>query len=437
MKKVNSIPKGWYIFWLAGAVVCFGHGLIEFYRRLDRGTDLNCAYFAAKAINAGHDIFTGCSGYIYPPFFAFMLTPLTLFTPETAKCIWLVITLLLLFASLYLGFKLLAQAFQLQYTVWQAIAVCSLAVLFTYQSIMMELMQGQNDILSLAAIVFSLFFLKSLPFFSGSLLGLAAGIKYQGVIFLPWLLLRGRWQAALGLVAGFAMTVFLPALKLGFHNNFQYWARALAGLKGITHSADLPLQYAAHMPSILWISNISLTDGVIRIFLDQGWSIANAIALLAGIGLVLFLWIWERFRQNNIPFLWRNDKQFGVNQETAITIIEWSILLLGLLMFSPEVVRRHLLILLLVNLFSAVLVLFKSRSIKRSLMITLIIVNQIGLLIRYPFTGHSILNHWGLPGASLLPELLIVLIGGLALYRDSHFRGIDSELIVVPLTAQL
>jgi Glycosyltransferase family 87 len=406
MKTVNmNIKKRWYVLWLMGAAVCILHGLIEFYRRLWRGTDFTCFYYAAKAVTMGHDIIHACSGYIYPPFYAFILTPLVSFSLETSKCIWLVITLFLMILSLIFGFKLIAQAFRLRYNMWQAIGVCSLAVLFTYQSILMELMQGQSDILSLAAIIFSLYFLKTVPFLSGSLLGVAAGIKYQSIIFLPWLFLRGRWRAAFGFVAGLAVAVFAPALKLGLHNNFAYWSSALHG---------------ARFPSILWISNISLTDGVIRILLDLGGSVANGVQLIAAIGLLVFLMIWRRFRQSDIPFLWRPYNTFGEDPETAITIIEWSALILGLLIFSPEVVRRHLLILMFVNLLAAVLVVFKSPSVKRGLMILLITVNQIGILIRYPIEGHSILNHWGVPGFSLLPELLMIVIGGLALCRDVY-----------------
>jgi Glycosyltransferase family 87 len=414
-ENTGDYKKGWYVFYLTVAVGGFLYAFIVACKKLWKATDFNCTYSVATAINMGHNIFHACAGYVYPPFFAFLFSLLAMVPYIVSKAIWLIITVFFLFVSLIFGFKFLIFAFQLKFDRWQAIGACSLALIFTGQSIYMEFKEGQSDILSLAAITFSLYFLKAMPFFSGLLLGVSAGIKYQTIIFLPLLLLRARWRAALGFVSGFALTVFLPALKIGWNTNFEYWHSALRGIKEISSSSTLPASYAVHMPSILWKPNIGLTNGVIRIFLDQGWSMSAAIQLVSAIAIILFLIVWWSFRQYNIPFLWRNYKYLDAKQETIITIIEFSLVIMGLLTFSPEVIRRHLLILVPVNLLAAILVIHKNSSAKKWLMILLILTYQIGLLQFY----HT-WSYWGGPGLSLIPAFFMILIGGLALYRDLY-----------------
>ena len=141
-------------------------------------------------------------------------------------------------------------------------------MLLTQDQIHWELVWNENDLLILAGFALALYWLDKKPFIAGASLGLTATIKYQGLCFLPFLIFRARWRVVMGLIAGTAAGAFLPALMIGWDRNLQYLMIALRGIANMTRLTHSPLDYAAHVPSVTWGANISVSSSMLRIFHD-------------------------------------------------------------------------------------------------------------------------------------------------------------------------
>ncbi len=365
---------------------------------------------------------SGQGAYIYPPFFAFILTPLAQLPHKLAHLLWLGVNVSFIPLILILGFRILACGFQLSFTRWQAAGACALAVLLSLDQIHGEFIQNQNDLLILLGITLSLYWLDSKPFTAGICLGLISAIKYQGLFFLPFLIFRARWRVIMGLAAGVAGGAFLPALMIGWNRNLEYLKIALRGMINMTSFTHLPVDYAARVPLVTWGANVSISSGMIRIFQDHGWPEGNAYLLLMVIAILTFFLLWWMFQRQGVAFIRRTPQTFGnPQQEKMIVNLEWCALLICMLAFTPQGTKRHLILLLNVNLLTAVMLLFPRPSIKRWPLLagTIMVVLAIW---RLPLPS-AFFNFWtyaGLPYWSYLFFLPILVNSGLAYYQDIY-----------------
>jgi glycosyl transferase family 87 len=375
------------------------------------------AYNAARALLTGADLYFADSRvYIYPPFYAFFLTPLAHLSENTAHIIWILVNILLTASILWLGLRVLATAFKLNLTGWQTAGASSLAVLLTQDNIFQEFFFCQNDLLILFGFTLALYWLQRYPKIAGIVLGLMANIKYQTLVLLPLLILRARWRVIIGLAIGLAAAALLPALMVGWSQNLGYLKFALHGLINMVGATPVSRTDMAKVPSLLWIANVSITSGLGRIFNSYGLTINDAL-LVVGIlmGLLLVL-LWKIFYQHNIPFFWRTPYRLGhSNQETAIINLEWWISVVVMLIFSPECTRRHLVLVLCFNLLPVVMLLFPQPGVKRWPIITAIILAQVGQL-RFGF-GFPFGDFVGLPGWGYLLSLLLITYSAISYYR--------------------
>jgi hypothetical protein len=377
--------------------------------------DFLCAYDAANALIAGANPYLACpppphTYFFYPPFYAFFLAPLTHFSFVNATIIWTIANVFFLGISLFLFFRLLVSSFQLSVNRWQAWGCCSLAMLLTYNPILWVFRYGQCDLLVVAAFALSLFSLKRTPSLAGFILGIIACIKYQSIIFLPWLILRGQWRGVAGFLMGIIFAIWLPALFLGWHTNLEYLKIALSALFHMDLVSHLNISDITYYPPTSWSANVSITSGLIRIFMDNHSPIKEGVYVIALIASFLFLLIRYAFRRNNIDFIWRNSpKQTDSKKEMAISQTEWFILIILLLMFSPQCIKRHFTLLLGVNLFVAMMFIFPISSFTKIGVGFLALLNQF-LMIRF----FPAWDHWGGPGWGLLPLLIIILFFGLS-----------------------
>ena len=388
-----------------------------------RHYDFYQSYLAARSLISGTNLYqSGQGAYIYPPFFAFILTPLGQLSEKFAHLIWLGLNVAFIPIILILGFRILASAFQLSFSRWQAAGACALAVLLSLDQIHGEFIQNQNDLLILCGIALSLYWLDRKPFTAGTCLGLVAAIKYQGLFFLPFLIFRARWRVAMGLIIGLAGGAFLPALMIGWNRNLEYLQIALRGMANMTGLTHLPLDYAARVPLVTWGANVSISSGMMRIFQDRGWPESNAYLLLMGLAISTFVLLWWMFQRQGIAFIWRTPQTFGnPQQEKMIVNLEWCALLIFMLVFSPQGTKRHLILLLNVNLLAAVMLLFPRPPIKRWPLLagTIMVVLAIW---RLPLPS-AFFNFWtyvGFPYWSYLFFLPILVNSGLAYYQDIY-----------------
>ena len=390
----------------------YGHHHYDFYY----------SYQAARSLIQGNDLYKvrDTFAYIYPPFYAFLLTPLAHLSETSAHLIWLTVNISLLSATLILGINIFASALELNLSFWQAAGACAMAVLLMQGQIHEELIQEQNDLLILFGFTLALFWVDRKPFLAGICLGLIGLIKYQGLFFLPFLLFRARWQAAAGLITGAVIAMFSPALMIGWNKNFAYLKIALLDItqmSGVTTSAS---EQIAKGPSIFWDGNVSISSGLARISQDHGWPVADAAMMTALIACLIFFYIWRQFYQADIPFIWRSLKQLtNPQKENIIISLEWYTILLCMLIFSPQCANRHLILLLNMNLFAAMMLLFPCSHLKRWPIILILIIIPVAL-VRLPFQSRILFtaDHIGLPGWSYLVFLLVVIRYGLIYIQD-------------------
>jgi hypothetical protein len=377
-------------------------------------------YEGARAIRGGSDLYaSGDGGYIYPPFFAFLLEPLAGLSLQQATVVWLAVNVTLILLVLLLGFRALARGFQLHCTRWQAIGVCSLAALMTSEQIRWELILGQSDTLILAGFVLGLFGLQHRPLGAGAALGAVANIKYQAVAVLPYLLLRGRWLAAAGLGIGFAACAIVPAAVVGWDRNLDYLRVAFGGMLELV---GFESGRSAAVPELLWERSVTITSGLARICVAAGLPQSYAFPLAGLVAAAAGAAIWAMFRASGVPFMFRRPAALGSEtSEVGIVCIEWTALLVGLLVFSPQGTKRHLFLLLLAHLLAAMLLWLPRPRVPRGPLIAGVLIAQLGL--RLPSkdiseTAAAAWHHIGGPGWCVLVFLLCTVWSALAYWRD-------------------
>lgn len=387
--------------------------------------DFKHFYYAAQALVTHHDLYSsGTGGYIYPPFFAFLISPLIFFSYPTAALIWLIINLSLIFATLWWGFQTLAKCFNLTFTISQAIGACSLAILFTYDPLRWELLLGQSDTVILAGFALALYLIARYPFMAGIILGATVNIKYLALGFLPFFLLRARFKTVWGLLTGSVGFALLPAVLTGWQTNLANLAIAFRGLAFMANPGanKLSVAYAARVPSIDWHLNITITSGLFRVLTH--WGLNNTAILFSIIGFILVvLAIFARdFINHGIPFIWRTPQTLAnPPKESQIFTLEWHILFISILIFSPQNTTRHLFLLMSVHLFAAVLLLFPKDGVKTVPLLISLLIMQVGMGMHVG----TLWQYWGGACWSILPFLIVFT--HTALNYHEHARSTAAE----------
>ncbi len=159
-----------------------------------RGTDFRAYLEAAAALRAGHDPYAGVYPYLYPPFLAVALVPLTLLPAAAAAWLWAAASAAALAASAALVAKgstrvlLVALAFApFAATQWNLQA--NAFVLF-----LLVLARDRLD--------------RGFEASGGALLGVSIALKPFGLLAAAGLVLAGRWRAGLAAAAA-ALLPFL------------------------------------------------------------------------------------------------------------------------------------------------------------------------------------------------------------------------------------
>ncbi len=249
----------------------------------------------------------GANPFSYPPFAAAIFAVMSFFSPLALE--W--------------GITVLSVA-ALTYAVWMtldamgvpkgraragAVLAASAAALWT-QPVQSNLSLGQINVLLMAAIIWDLrpsraelngiragsdgpivgsaFSTVASPWWTGLATGVAAGIKLTPLIFIPYLLITGRFRQAGVAAAAFAVTVGIGFAVIPGASS-TYWQSGL--LERVTGAQSANAQFFF---GSAW--NQSLRGYVSRLLLDSHiavapWLIAAALTLL--IGLVCATWLYR------------------------------------------------------------------------------------------------------------------------------------------------
>lgn len=318
---------------------------------LDTGSsgDFVHYYHAARAVLEGGDIYAaGIRWYIYPPLLAVLLSPLALLPFGIAAAAWTVFNAGIVLASLRLGAEDLSRRFAVRVDAALIPVVMLISAAVMADKIRADLRLGQTDALVLLAMTLGLTWLGRRPALCGLAIGLIVNIKYQGLVFLPYLIVRRRWREAVWSVAWSAALAFSTALVFGWERNLGYLRAALAGL---TEGVIGRVRSGDDRPTVFpldWERSVSIPSVLARAADAWGggaWIVWVGSALLALAAVGTGGWIYRRRGLD----LWRAE------QAPAVVGLEWCGLIAGVLAFSPQTTSRHLFLLILPVLAASVL----------------------------------------------------------------------------------
>ena len=385
--------------------------------------DFEHFYFAARAMREGGDPYdSGVRGYIYPPLIAFLFMPLTLMSVQAAATLMLVVNLAMALLCTVIVSREVIRRLEIEGSFDTLIAVVALTALLSATRLRGELQMWQTNVPMMAAVLLALRWLDSRPWLAGVLLGLAFNIKYLPLVFLPYLLVRRRFESAAWFLVGIVGFALLPALYSGWGVNLHHWAEAASGLAGLLGVATSTLQRANVDPITIGHS-ISITSGFARV-LGAGAAAATWLAS-AAVALASALVFWAIYRQMKMPVLaWPRATAQQSQPYLGMVVIEWVALLGFALALSPQTNPRHTSLLLMVFALLAALLLFPAHGVSRRAAFAALAILLLGFALppRTPeFTEY--LAWWGNVGGagwSMLLMLPFLLVAG---FNQLNARG--------------
>jgi hypothetical protein len=192
----------------------------------DEMIDFEVNYKAGHRIIRGETLYRIEDGHYqfkYSPFSSFLYIPLSYLPLEVAKGIWYFIVLLSTGFLLYISCRLLSSAGK---SAW-ILPILTFLILARY--FLRELQLGQINTLIAFLLISMIWLLNRKEKLSSSwgeksaglLWGLSTALKPYSLIFLPYFLLKKKWQAiGFGLLF-LAFSLLIPSLFYGFGGNFQ------------------------------------------------------------------------------------------------------------------------------------------------------------------------------------------------------------------------
>jgi Glycosyltransferase family 87 len=322
---------------------CGAHAIAQFWA--GDTSDFAHFYRAASAMSKGEDIYIAAQGrYIYPPLLAFIFQPLTLLSERMAAIVWTAINGLLIFTATFIASKEAAVRWPrvgsevnavLPWTI-AAIATCLAADkihgLFTL---------GQTDCLMLLGFACVIRWMEREPLLSGLAVGASANIKYLTLICVPYFLAKRNYKAAIAAIVTFVFLLFLPALEIGFEKIGKYLASSVGGLDRLMSNTRQPV----NIFQVTWDRSISLTSSIFRLTRSTGLPDLVAVILV----LMLFSGVMTAIiligRRQGVSLFQPGRTKIG-RQPDPVIHIEWAVVILLAVAFSPQSTARHMVLLL-------------------------------------------------------------------------------------------
>ena len=392
--------------------------------------DFKHFYYAAYGIVHDQNMytsgypFTGQHWYAYMPLFAMVLTPLVGLGLGGGGAAWSVINALLISACIYIAVRESILRMGMKLSANLLVGVSFLVVLVFIDKIRGELRLGQSDAFVMIWMMLGLMWIGKRPILGGFMLGGSVNVKLQGLVFLPYLIARGRVKNLIGFVSGTVFFAMIGSLIWGFEQNMQYlstmfgWVGDLVGIENtsaVVESELYPLEWERSLtiPSVLARAQIhwGLSESVVK------------IGTLGMIGLVVATG-WGLYAKRRIPLLkGRSGKRDDASaQGRGLIGLEWSGLIVGMLVFSPQSTARHFfLAIIVVALGSAIL--HAEISMKRKLPVGIMML-LFWASMTFPPGGdeyNAASANWRAVGGAmwaLLGLYFVVLWAGLGIVRE-------------------
>jgi hypothetical protein len=361
---------------LAGPFIYFAWHALTMIERGRLG-DFPHFYYAAAAMRSGDDIYASWQqGYLYPPLWAFLVTPLTALSLERAAAVQVILNSIAGMTALFLCSREAQRRLVGEASLWLVLVGALLCLVVLNNSVRAEIEMGQTNSWVLLAIVLSLCALDRFPWASGVLLGMAFNIKFQTVAFLPYLLLRRRWAAAASFIVGIVLWSLVPMLATGWSTGMHNLAVAYSGVLDLV-GVHTGLGVAAKNPMDAAFS-ISITSAMARL-VGPGRE-ASALVLAAGVLGTSVLAAFSIYRRSGVPFLcWPGAGRQSQPELRGVTALEWAGMVVVALVFSPQTNTRHFVLLALPASIGAALILKAPRE--RRLALVALVILACGLML--------------------------------------------------------
>ena len=250
-------------------------------------SDFGVCYKNGQRIIRGETLYRLSDGHLqfkYAPVSALIYAPLALLPYETAKVIWYILEICLLFAVFWVSYKLLPSRLK---GPWFVLGLSFLALL---KFIGREIELGQVNILIIFVLIMMLRTVvkkKDVP--AGILWGISLFVKPYALIFLPYFILKKRFKLiATGLIV-LIVGLALPVLTFGFKGNLlvlKEWA--------FTLSRSTPGQIAAGDTASLYAFLWKILPGH-----PDFWTMFLWLVIGSAVG-VVFLWMMGEGRKRDL-----------------------------------------------------------------------------------------------------------------------------------------
>lgn len=421
---------------LAVISVIFGYLLIYHLHHERQGKghlgDFPTFYQAAEFARDHKDIYTAGSSpdqmYVYPPLIAVLYEPLTHLSLRNAATAMLFPTAAMLLGSLILGAGEILDRFNARSSAaW--CGVVAIATVLGENEMRGVMTMLETDSLMLLIFALAFWWLDRRPILAGLALGFGFNVKYLTIVALPYLLLRRRWRAAGGMLAGCVGFALLPAIQLGWHEDLRCLRVSMGGLlRWVGIAPEKTGSIKVH--DIGDGLSVSITSGLSRMLHPLGFTNAQVMVAAAGVGVLTLAIVAMLYRINRLPlWLWPDCAGQAAQPFRSLVALEWVGVVTAAIVFSPDTNARHLVLAAFVNLLGASLILLPARGISR--LVPAIAMGLILLSFIAPFAKqlrHAGFNHYfySVPCWCLLVGYLMVLWTGLqsiALTRPSPTPG--------------
>ncbi|USN99545.1 MAG: DUF2029 domain-containing protein [Phycisphaeraceae bacterium] len=343
-KKLALIWGAWFALF-----VWFAEGVSARMGRADltddrRYRDFYEFYAGSHALMVGDDIYSaGVLGYVYPPLFAFLLTPLAGLPIATAAWIWLAVKLVLLALCIWLGVREVVDRLGTPARGHIAAGVALVGLLFVVDKVRIEMNMQQCNLILLLSFILGLRWIDRRPLLAGVAVGFGANFKYLTLICVPYFLIRGRYKAAVSSVVSTIGWALVPAIGLGWSQNMDLLRRAVLGLGNLggpeTANADAAGVFHAAF-------GLSIPSFAARYFGENGHN-AGTLTFIAAVALAIagIAWLCYRGSGTNL-FLGRNGPARSSEASRRAVLLEWCGLIVAALVFGPQTNSPHLSMLL-------------------------------------------------------------------------------------------
>jgi hypothetical protein len=296
-----------------------------------------------QALDDGEDIY---QRFVYPnpPIMALLLNPLADLPPLVGALLWYYLKVGMALAAFWWAFRLI-EACDVPFPPWGR----ALAVLLSLRPIMGDLVHGNVNLFILFVVMAALYAIhKGRDFAGGVLLALGIACKVTPALFVPYLLWKRAWRGlagcAVGLVLFFAV---VPSAFLGWDQNAQLlssWTEQMVtpfvrdGLVTSTHNNQsipgLVYRLTTHSPSFIG-PEVRPGEPALRFhnLVDIGPPAARWV-VKGCMGLFVLLVVWSC----RTPWAHRGGWRLGA---------EFSLVVLGMLLFSERTWKHHCVTLML------------------------------------------------------------------------------------------